>query len=179
MVTDSRCRRLYALSNELVWCQPQRLCACFFPGGSPDLSGGGHGGVIGSYIARIGKSTGASFTTSEENASTLFTGGLALSTRKAPNLTASQARKRLPPKDPARGCPSLRLGGHYWETSSPQILGIGGRDEHHAFTHSSYALDLKRSGVSQGRERPHGVFRFLQLVRSSDTPSELSKPLSG
>lgn len=144
MVTDSRCRHLYTLSDELVWCQPQKLCTCCFPRGSPDLSGGGHGGVIGSYIARIGKSTDVSFTTSEENASTLFTGGRALSTREAPNLTASQARKRLPPKDPARASPSLHLGRHYWETCSPLVMLVTrGRDEHHAFTHSSYALDLK------------------------------------
>jgi len=122
MVIDSRCRHLYALSNELVWRQPQKLCACFFPKGSPDLSGGGYGGVIGSYIARMGKSTDVSFTTSEENASTLITGGQALSTREAPNLTASQAQKRLPPKDPARYFPSLRLGGHYWETGSSLVL---------------------------------------------------------
>lgn len=147
------------------------------PKGHPIFSGEGHGGVIGSYIARIGKSTDVSFTFRGEDASTLISEGRALSTREAPNLTASQARKRLPPKDPARVSPSLRLGGLYWETCSSHILGMGGSDEHHAFTHSSYALDPPSSGVSQRLGRPHDVFRLLQLVRSSDTPSELSKPL--
>lgn len=63
MVIDSRCRHLYALSDELVWASLKSCALASSPKGRPIFSGEGHGGVIGSYIARIGKSTDVSFTT--------------------------------------------------------------------------------------------------------------------
>lgn len=48
--------------------------------------------------------------------------------------------------------------------------------EHHAFTHSSYALDPHKSTVlAMVFLGPHDVIRLLQLIRSSDTPRKLSK----
>jgi len=75
MATDSLCRHLYPWVMSWFGASLKSCALAFSPEGRPIVLGGGHGGVIGSYIARIGKGTDASFTPIKENASTLLSRG--------------------------------------------------------------------------------------------------------
>jgi hypothetical protein len=92
-----------------------------------------------------------------------------LSTRDAPNTTASQAPGHLPPIDPSG---SLLAGAQsdLQTTCSTRVLPPWPAVRH-AFTRSICVLGTPHAGSSPECDEPHAPYGLLQLKRSSNTPT--------